>query len=162
MAIAERLRSYLKKAKIPYDIVPHAQTENFLAAMDHAKIPVSELVKAVILKNRKGQTLMAIIPALNFLDFRSLRRLQGESFHLVSRDELCKFFDDCTDGAVPAIGQAYQMQIVWDDQISEMQELYMEEGDHCGFVHMNTEHFTHIMQSQQHGVFSYPAPLAAS
>ncbi len=162
MAVAMRIKEYLQEMGMPFDVVIHQQTENFLTAAEQSQIPADEVIKAVIVKNREGQPLMAIIPAINQLDFRQLSRWQHQRFHLAKRSDLKGFFSDCSDDAVPVIGQAYEMNVVWDTQIMEMPTIYMEEGDHCGFIHVHKSHFVGLMLSQPHWVFSYTAPMMAS
>jgi Ala-tRNA(Pro) deacylase len=49
---------------------------------------------------------------------------------LARESELPDVFPDCSLGAVPGFGQAYNLDLVWDDELGEQPCLYFEAGNH--------------------------------
>lgn len=63
-------------------------------------------------------------------------------------------FPDCTPGAVPPFGEAYGIDTVFDDSISEQADIYFEGGDHATLAHMAGPTFCKLMAHAKHGRFS--------
>ena len=60
------------------------------------------------------------------------------------------------------MGQAYKMDVIWDDELSGMDDVYFDEGDHAGFLHMSGLGYTTLLNNQPHCNFSDPYPVLAS
>jgi Ala-tRNA(Pro) deacylase len=162
MTVAQHIQDYLCQSGARYDVYPHGRTENFMHAADVCRISPEQLVKGVVLEDQHSNRLMAVIPAVNRIDLKRLSKLLGRRLHLVPREKLHALFPDCFDNAVPALGQAYQMDVIWDDQIADMDDIYFDEGDHEGFLHMSGSGYTALLKSQPHSSFSERQPLMAS
>src|SRR5262249_31646563 len=63
-------------------------------------------------------------------------------------------FPDCAIGAVPAIGECYDVDVVVDESIQEQPDVYLEGGDHTSLVHISQAQFARLMSSARHGRFS--------
>jgi len=162
MSVAKHLQEYLCKEGARYDVYPHHQTENFLQAAEESHIPSDQLIKGVVMEDDKHRRVMALIPALNKVDLRRLSKQMKRRLHLVPREKLRELFPDCEDHAVPPVGQAYAMKVIWDEQLLQMDDIYLDEGDHRGFLHMKRDGFMALMTNEKHGQFSYQSPIAGS
>ena len=60
----------------------------------------------------------------------------------------------CESGAVPALGEAYGLQVIWDDELQYTSDVYIEAGDHEHLIHLRGEDFRHIMEKLPHSVIS--------
>src|ERR1043165_8707217 len=114
MGIAHTVREYLDEAGVDYDLVHHAYTPNSRRAADAAHVPQDQLAKPVMLEDDKGYV-MAVVPASRRVAFESLERQTGRRLALATENELRDLFVDCQRGAVPALGQAYGVEVIWDD-----------------------------------------------
>ena len=155
MGIAITVRDYLDEAGVDYQLVPHAYTPNSRRAADAARIPRDQLAKPVLLEDDKGY-LMAVVPASRRVELQSLERQIGRRLVLATEREVQDLFSDCSTGAIPALGQAYGLDVVWDDCLASCPDVYFEAGDHTDLVRMSGKEFTFLMGRRPHGRISQP------
>ena len=79
-----------------------------------------------------------------------------------SEVELKDIFQDCELGAVPALGQAYGIDMIWDDELLACDDIYIESGDHEQLLHMSREQFAALMSSYTHEAISAGAEPGVS
>jgi Ala-tRNA(Pro) deacylase len=109
----------------------------------------------VLLGDASGY-LVAVVPASRRVELQSLERQLGRRLVLASESEVQDVFCDCTEGAIPAIGQAYGLEVVWDDCLAACPDVYFEAGDHTDLVRMSGKEFTFLMGRRPHGAISSP------
>jgi Ala-tRNA(Pro) deacylase len=156
MGIAASVREYLDEAGVQYELVHHAFTPNSRRAADAASVPPDQLAKPVLLKDARG-FVMAIVPASRRVELPSLVRRLGRELGLSTERDVRDLFSDCARGAVPALGQAYGVEVIWDDCLASCPDVYFEAGDHTDLVHMSGREFTFLMGRKPHGAISRPA-----
>ena len=155
MGIAVTVREYLDEAGVDYELVHHAYAPNSRRAAESASIPQDQLAKPVMLEDAKGYV-MAVVPASRRVELQSLERQLGRKLALAPERQLRDLFVDCQRGAVPALGQAYGVEVVWDDCLASCPDVYFEAGDHTDLVHMSGREFTFLMGRKPHGRISQP------
>lgn len=153
MAIAITIQNYLQDLGVKYAPLPHehAETASMTAELSH--VPGTRLVKAVIVKEAGGYN-MALLPASYHLRLNELQEVMGRDLDLATEDEFVGMFDDCAPGAIPAVGMAYGMSVVVEDDLAKTGDLFFEGGDHETLVHMRAEDFNHLVAEAPHGHFS--------
>ena len=154
MAIANTVSRFLEETHTEYDVVTHVHTETAVQSALAAHVPLNQVAKAIVLKDRDGKYLMAVVPAHNKLRVRWLSDVMSRDLQLVSEVDLKDIFQDCELGAVPALGQAYGIELIWDDELLEADEIYMEAGDHEQLLHMSRDQFVALMNRYHHEVIS--------
>ena len=155
MGIASTVRDYLDEAGVDYQLVPHAYTATSRSAADAAQIPPDQLAKPVLLEDDKGYV-MAVVPASRRVELQSLERQIGRRLVLATEREVQDLFSDCSKGALPAVGQAYGLDVIWDDCLASCPDVYFEAGDHTDLVRMSGKEFTFLMGRRPHGRISQP------
>ena len=60
----------------------------------------------------------------------------------------------CALGAVPPVGECYDLDVIVDDSIEEQPDVYLEGGDHTTLVHLDHAQFARLMAEARHGRFS--------
>lgn len=155
MAIAITLQQYLDKSGIEYNVLPHTHTETSLSTAQTTRVPPEQIAKSVVLEDESGY-LMAVIPANRHIDLGQLSRQMQRRLGLATEDELAGLFRDCETGAIPPIGDAYQMEVVMDDSLEKCSDVYFEAGDHTDLIHVRGPVFLQLMQHARHGHFSRP------
>jgi Ala-tRNA(Pro) deacylase len=100
-----------EKAQCEYDIVTHRHSASSLETARVAGIPAERVAKSVILDDHHGHYLMAVLPASRHLD---LSKAQQRRMAVSRESTLPHLFDDCERGAVPALGEAYGLDVVID------------------------------------------------
>ena len=155
MGIAASVRDYLDEAGVHYELIHHAYTPNSRRAADAASVPADQLAKPVLLKDKRG-FLMAIVPASRRVELPRLAQRLGRELGLSTERDVRDLFSDCQRGAVPAVGQAYGVEVIWDDCLASCADVYFEAGDHTDLVRMSGKEFTFLMGRKPHGSISRP------
>jgi len=153
MGIAISLRDYLDSAGYDYDVQAHEQTSFSIETAKAGHIPGDQLAKAVILEDADGY-LMAVIPSTHKVNLGALHRQLHRHVGLATEQELADIFDDCELGAIPAVGQAYGMDVMIDDSLNDQKDIFFEGGKHTDVVHLTGEDFDRLMDKADHGTFS--------
>ena len=55
---------------------------------------------------------------------------------------------------MPPIGDAYGVDVIFDDCLSERGDVYFEVGDHMDLVHVSAVEFRNLMGNARHGEIS--------
>lgn len=158
MGIALAVREYLDEAGVDYELVHHEYAPNSRTAARMARVPADHMAKPVMLEDAQGYV-MAVVPASRRVELQSLERHLGRRLALATEREIRDVFVDCSQGAVPAVGQAYGVEVVWDDCLAACPDIYFEAGDHTDLVHMSGKEFTFLMGRKPHGRISQPAGI---
>ncbi|ABZ78032.1 YbaK/prolyl-tRNA synthetase associated region [Shewanella halifaxensis HAW-EB4] len=155
MSISARLNEYLHDNKIDYELVPHPHSFSSLSSAIAANIPPSKLAKAVILEDHEGRRVMAVLPANHKVSLRTLGDKLNRDLRLIEEKEVYEMFGDCQKGAIPSLGEIYNLETVYDDLLVEAKEIYFEAGDHNSLVHMSRENFVRLIKDAKHLRFSH-------
>ena len=154
MSVAPRVRDYLSRQNIEYKIIHHAYSEGAIQTAIAAQVPLANMAKAVILEDHEGRHLMAVIPAANKLEVKKLSNIVERSLHFAPEKEVWEMFADCSRGAIPALGPAYHMETIYDDSLSNLNELYMEGGDHEDILSFDHTQFENLTAGHPHAEMS--------
>jgi len=98
--------------------------------------------------------MMAILPANHKVKLNKLNDTLDMDLHLSNEEQLYQMFDDCEHGAVPAFGQAFNMNSIYDEALDQLDDVYFEAGDHETLIHLNKVQFGKLMSNTKHGRFS--------
>jgi Ala-tRNA(Pro) deacylase len=71
-------------------------------------------------------------------------------------------FRDCDSGAVPALANAYDLPVIWDDRLLKVADIYIEAGDHEHLVHLLGRDFREMMEMLPHSMISRSAEMMAA
>lgn len=154
MPIASTLKWYLDAFGADYEVLPHPHSSTSFQTARAARVPQEWLAKAVVLEDPNGYV-MAILPTSNRIEFDALEGLVERHLEFASEEEIAALFKDCEQGAIPPLGNAYGIQMVIDDWLLRLPEIYFEAGDHEDVVHMSGDQFREIVEGSTHGRFSH-------
>ncbi len=153
MAIAPTLQHYLDQQHIPYKLVFHPYAETAMGCAIAAKIPPRRVAKSVVLQDDEG-FVMAIVPSDKQVDLQAVNHHTNRLLSTAKQRDVNLLFRDCTRGAVPGLGQPYNMELIWDDRLADEPECYLECGDHEELLYLNKDAFMRTMQDMPHGMIS--------
>lgn len=153
MSVTNTLDSYLLNKACAYDTVPHEFSTSASESALLAAVPMKQVVKAVVVHDH-SHYILAAIPAMNKVILPQLEEITGSRTVLAKESEIKRIFGDCEAGAVPAIGQAYGVDVIWDDALAEGDDLYIEAGDHRNLIHLKGDQFKQLMKHNPHGQIS--------
>jgi len=153
MAIATTLKAYLEDHHVKYDMVEHLHSNTALESAHSAHVPSHQVAKAVVLEDANGYV-VSVLPSTNRLDLEWVNESLGRTLEMAHEDELANLFQDCAVGAVPALSDAYGLDVIWDEQLTSASEIYIEAGDHENLIHMHGDDFCQLMKDLPHNIIS--------
>lgn len=157
MSLARTVREYLEELDVVYDIVEHPASMTSIGIAHEAHLPAKSLAKGVVLKDGKGILSLAVVPADRAADLERIGKALKHEVELASEADIARKFDDCDEGAVPPIGNAYALRVLLDERLTKEDEVYLEAGDHRGLVHVKGDEFRRLMGGANCGAFSRAA-----
>jgi Ala-tRNA(Pro) deacylase len=153
MSIPSRLSSYLDQCGARYDICAHQISRSSAQTARSAHIPSHQLAKPVIVEDDAG-CVMVVLPADRNVRLGPLSRmLDRKHLRLADKSRVEALFVDCEHGAVPALGMAWGIETIVDDELEASEVVYMEGGDHERLLRMTHDQFHALMRAQRHGHF---------
>jgi len=155
MSIAKTVKWYLDSEQLSYEILQHPHTNSSAETADAAYIWQDQLAKSVLLEDEAGYV-MAVLPASNRVDLKRLREELHRPLELASEAELGEIFADCEVGAVPPLGRAYGIPMIYDESLASLANVYFEAGDHEDLIYMGGAEFMLLLGEAQHARFSTP------
>jgi Ala-tRNA(Pro) deacylase len=153
MALATTLQNYLADQKIAYEVITHRPTTTSSSTAEASHVSGDCVAKAVIVKD-EDRFMMAVLPASHHLQLGELSRLCARPMGLATEEEASALFTDCELGAFPAFGAAYGLDMIVDDSLIDLSDVYFEGGDHASLVHLSAEQFYRLTENAVHGSFS--------
>ena len=160
--ISERLKNFLDKEAVPYQIVPHRRkmTAQEIAAEEH--VSGWQVAKAVILKGWHDY-FMAVTPACREVDLTKLSRVTGyPRIKLAEEREFQNLFPDCELGAMPPFGKLYGISCYADWEILQAPEIWFNGGNLEESVKMQTADYKWISDALFEDIAAHtPVPWAA-
>lgn len=154
MSISARVATYLDAENIKYDTIHHTHTSTSIGSAITAHIQPKTIAKAVVLEDHESRHLMAVLPANYKVSLHKLNDKLDADLHLVNEEQVYQMFSDCDPGAVPAVGQAYNMNTIYDEALDQLDDVYLEAGDHETLIHLNKTQFGKLMTNTKHSRFS--------
>jgi Ala-tRNA(Pro) deacylase len=150
--IPATVQNYLNAMQIPFDVVHHEKTLSSMRTALVAHVPPQRIAKAVLLSDG-GSYLMAVLPADRHVHLGLLREQLGRRINLANEREIMDLFGDCELGAIPAVGGAYGLDMIVDDELMEQPEVYFEAGDHEDLIRVSRENFLKMFKDAPHWHF---------
>ena len=152
MTIAPTLQKYLDR-NVTYDVVTHEPTMSSTRTAQACHVSGDCLAKAVVLRHNGGYVL-AVLPASHHIQLSDLKSQIGDDLELADEKDIRRLFPDCALGAIPPVGECYDLDVIVDDSIEDQPDVYLEAGDHATLVHMDRAQFARLMAEARHGRFS--------
>jgi Ala-tRNA(Pro) deacylase len=152
MSIAPTLLRHLD-SNVRYEVITHDPTMSSARTAQACHVSGECVAKAIVLRHNGGY-MLAVLPASHHIRLPDLKVQIGEDVDLADETEIKALFPDCAIGAVPAVGECYDLDVIVDDSIEEQPDVYLEGGDHMTLVHVDRAQFARLMAQARHGRFS--------
>ena len=152
MAIAPILQEHLDR-NVTYEVITHDPTMSSTRTAQACHVSGDRLAKAIVLRH-DGRYMLAVLPATHHVRLSDLKTQIGDDVDLAGEDEIRQLFPDCALGAVPPVGECYELDVIVDDSIQAQPDVYLEGGDHMTLVHLDQAQFARLMAEARHGRFS--------
>lgn len=157
MAIPATVREYLDRAGVAYSVVRHPYTETSMRSAEAAHVTGEDVAKGVLLKDDEGYVL-AVLPATHQVKVGEVRRQLERNVETATEGDLSIVFADCSPGAVPALGPAYQVDTIADEALRGHDEVFFEAGDHEELIRLTGDEFESLLAGSKFMSFSGHRP----
>lgn len=144
MAISDSVLEYLDRSGVDYSVVHHPHAESSMRSAEAAHVSGELIAKGVLLKDEQGYAL-AVLPATHHVRIGHLQSQLGRDVEIAPEADMTVVFPDCTLGAVPALGAAYQLATVVDKSLRGLPEVFFEAGDHEELIRVTGSDFETLM-----------------
>ncbi len=156
MGLPVNIRDFLDRQQVAYETLLHPRTATLAQAADACDLPISQLVRAVILVDAQG-LLMAVLPADHVLDFDALSTLLHRDLELVPGNQLTTIFSDCEPRSYPPLAPAYDLDVIIDEAVDKLDIVTFEPGVHTTLLQVSRDNFHKLLGDRLSGTFSRPA-----
>lgn len=154
MGVAASVEKYLKTKGVNFTLLEHEYSEGSFNTARIAHIDEISLAKAVLVRDEDFHYTLCVLPSRNKILRHTLNQIFDRHMELVDEDELHEIFRDCATGAVPALGEAYGLDVIWDDALMQTPVVFIEAGDHRHLIRLEQSQFSRLMQDKLHDHFS--------
>ncbi len=130
MTILKRLKEYLDKNGVSYEVGYHVRvyTAQEIAAAQH--VPGKEMAKVVMVRADE-KIIMLVLPASYRIDIKKLKGvLNCKKVEIIKEEEFQDLFPDCEIGAMPPFGNLYHLEVWVDKVLEENQSIVFQAGTH--------------------------------
>lgn len=150
MSIPSRLSNYLARRGASYEVQAHDPSRTSAETARTAQVLPHQLAKSVILGDDDG-CVMAVVPADRMVRIGQLASLLGRhELHLADEEQIAELFDGCERGAVPPVGMAWGIETIVDDELENIDVVYLEAGDHEHLLRLDHAQFHALMAGVRH------------
>jgi len=146
MAARKRLERLFREEGVRFSVSRHdeAYSAQRIAGMLH--IPGRELAKVVMVKADDKLT-MLVVPAPDRVDLNKAKRaLRADRVQLAAENDFAPCFPDCEVGAMPPIGNLYELDVYVDRALSTLSQIAFPAGTHREIISMAYADFERIVQ----------------
>jgi len=146
MAIAKKLREYLKQNKVKYEVLEHSVAYSAARTAAAQHVSGRQVVKSVIC-DADGNYIMCVLDADHLVDLAKLKRVVGaKEVHLATEEEVAQLFTDYEVGAEPPFGNLVGLSVYADKHVSDSDDIYFNGGNHTDLVKMRCHDFMELVR----------------
>lgn len=127
MSIPENVIEKLESLAANYESVKSYHCEDIYEAAGDVDHRCGKLIRTVGLKH-ESQTYLAVLPYNYLLDYRLLSDLLGFEPTVSTDAELSQLFSQCLGASRPPINGLFDIKLIVDPVVLDMDELYVESG----------------------------------
>lgn len=163
MPIADKLKHYLDRKRIVYDVRELAPHDPPLTAAAAAGIAPASIVTTAVLKDELGLVMVAM-PATHALDHDALSRLLHRRLLPATEAQLAAVFGVSEPQSLPPFADIYKLRTIVDEALMACEDLYVYAGDASTLIRLaNKDFFMLLSQAWLAGQFTRPrADIAAA
>ncbi len=143
--LSPKLKSYLKKHDIKYETISHANAITASETAQAAHISGKQLAKSVAVKIDGKMTLVAL-PSNRRLNVREFRdATKANNVEIMHEYEFQNKFDECEVGAMPPLGDLYNVDIYLADSLAQQKWIAFNAGNHHELLKMRAKDYLELV-----------------
>lgn len=142
----KKLCEFLDSHKIRYITIQHSQAYTAQEVAQSAHIHGSEFAKTVVVR-LDGKMAMAVLPAPEKIDLDLLASASGaKEAVLATEDEFQESFPECETGAMPPVGNLFNMDVYLEEEMASNEKITFNAGTHTELVQMSVKDFLSLVK----------------
>jgi len=146
MACRKRLEKLFREEGVKFSVSKHAEAYSAQRVAGLLHIPGRQLAKVVMVK-ADGELTMLVLPAPYRLDFAKAKKaLKAKNVQLAKEEEFANLFPDCEVGAMPPLGNLYNVVMYVDRTLTTQPEIAFPAGSHREIMRVAYADFERIAQ----------------
>ena len=145
MEIPKQLLDCLDQNKVRYEVLHHSEavTAQRIAQAEHIK--GRHQAKVVIMKSG-DQHLMVVLPADHHVDPEKIEKAIGKPVSFSEENDFKSLFPDSAVGAMPPLGNLYNLPTYVDQHLAEQDYIVFEAGTHTDAIKMSYSDYEKIVK----------------
>ena len=145
MEIPKRLIDCLNENNVTYEILHHPEAVTAQRSAQAEHIKGRHHAKVVMIKSG-GQHLMMVLPADHQINLEKVEKTIGKAVSLDKEEEFRSLFADCAIGAMPPLGNLYDLSTYVDRHLAEQDYIVFEAGTHTDAIKMSYRDYERIVK----------------
>lgn len=157
MSASDKIREYLEKEKIGFQILEHEAAYSALEIAGAQHVPGRQFVKTVVL-TVDGKFVMCVLPAIHKVNLEKVKELfRANEVKLADEKEVSKLFPDYEVGAEPPFPQS-GMKLLMDKVLEENNEIAFNGGSHTDMIKIKLKDYIRLAKPvvEEFGVHIQP------
>jgi len=149
MPIPTRISEYLDSQHVSYQSYKHspAYTAQGIAQAQHVS---GKKVAKVVMIMADNRLIMAVVPASYRVDLNRLGQLMSASWiRLATEEEFKDVFPECELGAMPPLGNLYNLDVWIDESLRSHTYISFNAGTHAETIQMSFSDFDRLVQPKR-------------
>jgi len=143
---AKKLKEFLDDHQIKYTTIRHSQAFTAQEIAHSVHISGKDVAKTVIVKV-DGKLAMVVLPASDQVVFSFLKDITGaENVELATEREFKDRFPGCEIGAMPPLGNLYDMDVYASESLGEHDEIAFNAGSHTELIRMKYSDYERLVK----------------
>lgn len=136
MLIAASLKQLLEKHRLTYRVLPHKRVSSIVQTVNLLNIDPHQLLNVHILADYQGQVLI-VLPITRALDLPTCNNLLRRDLKVLPTIEVNRIFKDCEANSWPAVGQIYNIELILDASLKDLEQVFFASGSHTALLQMS-------------------------
>lgn len=154
MPISKKIKNFLDKAKVKYELIEHRTVYNAYDKAQTLKVPEKTVGKTLILRTGKDLTIV-LIPANKNLDKKKFQKIaKAKKIGFVSEKLIKNKLKGVKVGAIPPFGILWKLKTFGDRSLVNQPKIILNAGDTQWSIKINPAIFKKIIPDLILGNFS--------
>lgn len=136
MIIAASIKKLLDSSKYSYRALHHKRVSSLEAAASLLNINLKQVITAQVLADKAGAILI-VYPLGRKIDLQLCKQRLRRDLTVIPSINTNRIFNDCEAGSWPAIGQPYNIEVILDKSIKQLDTVYFASGSHTSLLQMS-------------------------
>lgn len=148
MSALYRIQEFFDKNQVKYCTIIHSPAFTAQEIAASSFISGDEFAKTVML-NVDGDLVMTVLPASKKIDIQEIKKyFHNENVTLADESEFRNIFPECKTGAMPPIGNLYNIITYVDKDLSRNKLIAFNAGNHSEVVRMKYSCFEKLVKPE--------------